>query len=79
MTDEPTVAAPAAAPDLLQSAAEAIDKAETAETTRASAIEAAVADWLNTEIRNSPIARATEAWNHLVSALPRLTSKLKEI
>jgi hypothetical protein len=35
--------------------------------------------WLASSIANSPVARSTEALNHLVSALPALRQALMEI
>jgi hypothetical protein len=40
--------------------------------------EAALANWINNHVRNSPIAGATESWNHLMGALPRLKEHLEE-
>ncbi|MDE2467769.1 MAG: hypothetical protein KGL35_03265, partial [Bradyrhizobium sp.] len=40
----------------------------------ADAFDAATSEWLATAISSSPISRTTEAWNHLVSALPALRS-----
>ena len=37
---------------------------------------AAVGWWIDAHVRNSPIAGATEAWNHLMSALPHLHTHL---
>lgn len=34
--------------------------------------ETAVARWIESHVRNSPIAGSTEAWNHLHSVLPKL-------
>jgi hypothetical protein len=34
--------------------------------------ESALNVWINAHVRNSPIAGATEAWNHLMGALPDL-------
>ncbi|MDG3442469.1 hypothetical protein [Nitrospirillum amazonense] len=39
-------------------------------------VDAAIAAWLAAEIYNSPIARATEAYNHLVGTLPALRARI---
>jgi hypothetical protein len=39
--------------------------------------ETACAAWINDRVRNSPIAGATEAWNHLMGALPALRAALE--
>ena len=39
--------------------------------------ETALATWINDRVRNSPIAGATEAWNHLMGALPALRAALE--
>ncbi|MDE1145637.1 MAG: hypothetical protein PW843_03320 [Azospirillaceae bacterium] len=39
-------------------------------------LEQAVAAWLAEEIHNSPIARVTDAYNHLVTALSGLKARI---
>lgn len=39
--------------------------------------EAAVGSWVRDHVRNSPIASATEAWNHLMGILPHLKARLE--
>lgn len=39
--------------------------------------ETALSTWINDRVRNSPIAGATEAWNHLMGALPHLRTVLE--
>ncbi|WP_044561271.1 hypothetical protein [Azospirillum sp. B4] len=39
-------------------------------------LERAVAAWLAEEIHNSPVARATEAYNHLVTTLSGLKARI---
>ncbi len=43
------------------------------------AIERVVRAWAATALANSPVSRATEAWNHLQQALPILIAQLKEL
>ena len=42
----------------------------------AARIDAVITAWLNGEIANSPIARDTGAWNHLVAKLGALKAAL---
>jgi hypothetical protein len=45
-----------------------------------SAFDAALAAWVDQNIRNSPVARSTEAWNYLTAQLPALRAAfVKEI
>ncbi|MDG3442442.1 hypothetical protein [Nitrospirillum amazonense] len=39
-------------------------------------VDAAIAAWLAADIHNSPIARATEAYNHLITVLPALRDRI---
>ncbi|MEC4591615.1 hypothetical protein VPG91_11505 [Nitrospirillum amazonense] len=39
-------------------------------------VDAAVAAWLAEDIHNSPVARATDAYNHMVSVLPALRDRI---
>lgn len=39
--------------------------------------ETAVSTWINDHLRNSPVAGATEAWNHLHAVLPHLRQYLE--
>jgi hypothetical protein len=41
-------------------------------------VEAVVRAWVSIDLANSPVSRATDAWNHLQAALPRLIAMLKE-
>lgn len=43
----------------------------------AAAWETATTSWINDHVRNSPVSGFTEAWNHLMSALPHLRSALE--
>jgi 3-oxoacyl-ACP reductase-like protein len=44
------------------------------------AIEACLKDWLKAHVHNSPLSRASDAYNHLTSVLPHLVAKLaKEV
>jgi hypothetical protein len=38
----------------------------------------ATSRWINEHVRSSPIARSTEAWNHLGLILPHLRGMLEE-
>ncbi len=38
----------------------------------------AINAWFGENVRNSPIARCTEAYNHLVKSLPDLGERIKE-
>lgn len=40
--------------------------------------EVACAEWINSHVRNSPIAGAIEAWNHLGTVLPKLRDFLEK-
>lgn len=40
--------------------------------------DAAISAWVSQHIYDSPVSRNTEAFNHLVSVLPHLKSKLAE-
>jgi hypothetical protein len=42
-------------------------------------VEAIVRAWVATELANSPVSRATDAWNTVQAALPHLIASLKEI
>jgi hypothetical protein len=46
------------------------------EPSRLARLEHAVAEWFGAHIHNSPVSRATEAFNHLAQALPRLIAAL---
>jgi hypothetical protein len=37
----------------------------------------ALGSWIDAHVRNSPVASATEAWNHLMSVLPNLRARLE--
>jgi hypothetical protein len=39
--------------------------------------ESAIGQWINNHLRNSPLAGATEAWNHVMGALPHLRTYLE--
>jgi len=43
---------------------------------RTVAVDAAVEAWLSESIRNSPLSRSTEAWNHLVTSLDDLKQRI---
>jgi hypothetical protein len=43
-----------------------------------SAIEEAIGKWINGHLYNSPLAQATEAWNHVMGSLNALRTYLKE-
>lgn len=43
----------------------------------ASAWDTAVGTWTKDHLRNSPLSGATEAWNHLMGALPKLKTLLE--
>ena len=67
-----------AAAEAALTAAEQAAAAKTA--TAAARIDAAIADWVRSNLAGGAIARATEAWNQLQAALPALTAAiLKEI
>ena len=38
----------------------------------------ATSNWINGHVRNTPIAAAVEAWNHLGAALPHLRRYLED-
>ena len=42
----------------------------------AASIDRVVSDWMTAHIRNSPIARATDSWNHLQASLTALKDAL---
>ena len=50
-----------------------------AEITHAAKIEAAIDNWFNTHIADSPVARAVDAYNHLRSVLGHLSSDIANI
>jgi hypothetical protein len=65
----PADGAPEAAPDPADPALE-----------QSANIGAVLEAWLHETMRDSPIARSTEAWNHLVASLPALRDRImKEI
>ena len=71
-------------PDPIQTAEAALAEAVAARRPDpgevATAIDRGAAAWLQDAISGGPIARATECWNHLQTALPALKSAiLKEI
>jgi hypothetical protein len=74
---EPEATAPAAAEPV---APMQIGAAKLPRDAVLSAFDAALAAWVNQNIRNSPIARSTEAWNYLTAQLPALRAAfVKEI
>ena len=79
MADDASAPVPAAAPDPLHAAEAALQEAEAESCSRGARIDAAVTAWLDQQLRNSPVSRSTEAWNHLTAALPALVAALKEI
>ena len=53
---------------------------DTDPSARPAAIEAALAQWVSDCVHNSPLARDTDAYNHLVqTALPELARRIQEI
>ena len=61
-------------PDLEDEAA----SAEREPTRQPDVVQTTINQWLDDFIRNSPVSRATEAWNHLINALPALAAALKK-
>jgi hypothetical protein len=47
-------------------------------STVAARLDAAIAAWVASSLAGGPIARATDAWNQLQSALPALKSALQK-
>jgi hypothetical protein len=57
-----------------------IGVATLARDTVLNAFDTALAAWVDQNIRNSPVARSTEAWNYLTAQLPALRAAfVKEI
>lgn len=52
------------------------EEAEAAPAAAPSQLEAAIDAWVVEHIHNSPVARATEAYNHLISVIPDLKKRL---
>ena len=71
MSDETN--ATAATPGAHEGVLACLEAAAKAEARR---VEAAISAWLAEHIHNSPVSRATEAINHLVSVLPHLVTAL---
>lgn len=42
------------------------------ETRVRAAFDAALPEFVNEHVRNSPVSRSADAWNHLTAALPKL-------
>lgn len=70
MTDQKSEAA---AP---QTAAPAVTVSE--DTSKTVAINRGVRAWVDKHVRNSPVARSTEAWNHLQKILPELAPLIEK-
>lgn len=78
MPDAPE-AAPAAAPEpVAEAVMESAEDAAREMVHGAEAVEAKVQAWVSRHLHDSPLSRATDAWNHLMQALPHLVTALKE-
>lgn len=42
-----------------------------------SAWDEAVNEWVNTSLRNTSVSQSTEAWNHIMTELPKLRKLLE--
>ncbi len=58
--------------------AEADQTQVSASPTIESAVEEALSKWVNGHLTNSPLAQATDAWNHVMSSLNALRTYLAE-
>ncbi|MDE1149717.1 MAG: hypothetical protein PW843_24460 [Azospirillaceae bacterium] len=53
--------------------------APAAGTPLAARLDAAVSAWIVDQVHNSPLARVTEAYNHLIGSLPALKARVLAI
>ena len=69
---EPVQAAQAPDATVTSAVADAAVEALQAADPRVAVVDAAISEWINGYVRNSPVARSTDAWNYLVASVSDL-------